>query len=221
MSFKVHGKLVCLNGPSSGQEVVLGEGTSIVGRAPNCDIVLDDKFASRQHAMLDHLDGQYLVRDIGSKNGISVNQYRLSRDESVVLTDGAVVTFANTRFRFEDPAATMTNLSLEKSETAPVLRLHEASRHVLINGVPLNPPLSLKQFDLLCLLHDRLGQAVSKHEIASAVWPEETDGVADSNVDRLVSRVRSRLADATGGNQFIETVRGFGFRMLDPDSNGK
>ncbi|MCY3658688.1 MAG: FHA domain-containing protein [Caldilineaceae bacterium] len=221
MSFKVHGKLVCLNGPSSGQEVVLGEGTSIVGRAPNCDIVLDDKFASRQHAMIDRLDGQYLVRDIGSKNGISVNQYRLSRDESVVLTDGAVVTFANTRFRFEDPAATMTNLSLEKSETASVLRLHEASRHVLINGVPLNPPLSLKQFDLLCLLHDRLGQAVSKHEIANAVWPEETDGVADSNVDRLVSRVRSRLADATGGNQFIETVRGFGFRMLDPDGNGK
>lgn len=221
MSFKVHGKLVCLNGPGSGQEVVLGEGTSIVGRAPNCDIVLDDKFASRQHAMIDRLDGQYLVRDIGSKNGISVNQYRLSRDESVALTDGAVVTFANTRFRFEDPAATMTNLSLEKSETAPVLRLHEASRHVLINGVPLNPPLSLKQFDLLCLLHDRLGQAVSKHEIANAVWPEETDGVADSNVDRLVSRVRSRLADATGGNQFIETVRGFGFRMLDPDGNGK
>lgn len=205
------GKLICLDGPSKGQEVILDRDLIRVGRAPDCDIVLNDKFASRLHAAITREENVFVVEDAGSKNGVMVNSQHLESGTRVPLANGTIVVFAQTRFRFEDPSATMT--SLELSDPSESLLLHQATRQVIVVGQPLAPPLSLKQFELLLCLYERQGQAVSKDEIAAAVWPEDIGFVSDSNIDRLVSRVRQRLAEASGGHQFIVTVRGFGFRL--------
>ena len=62
-----------------------------------------------------------------------------------------------------------------------------------MDGVQLDPPLSVKQFDLLWFLFQNRGRVVSKDEIAAAVWPEAQGDVYDANIDRMVSRVRSRI----------------------------
>ncbi len=209
------GKLICLGGPQRGRTLTLDKGKLLVGRAPDCDIVLDDKFASRVHATITRLESSFTVEDAGSKNGVLLDNERLEKGTAAILTDGTIVTFAQTRFRFEDPSATMTNLHLESSSAGTSLVVHEATRQVKVNGRLLQPPLSAKQFELLQFLYTRQGQAISKDEIAAAVWPDEADSVPDNNIDRLVSRVRVRLAEAAYGHQFISTVRGFGFRMED------
>ena len=211
----IAGKLVCLDGPQRGRSVVLHKERMVVGRAPDCDIVLDDRFASRVHASITRLESAFAVEDVGSKNGVLLNNERLSTGIKGILADGAVVTFAQTRFKFEDPAATMTNLEVEPSCAGTRLVVHEATRQVKVNGVLLQPPLSVRQFELLQCLYLRRGQAVSKDEIAAAVWSDAFGAVPDNNIDRLVSRVRVRLSEAAGGHQFITTVRGFGFRMED------
>ncbi len=50
----------------------------VVGRAPTCDVVLDDPRVSRRHALLRWADGECVVLDLGSANGTFVNERRLS-----------------------------------------------------------------------------------------------------------------------------------------------
>jgi DNA-binding winged helix-turn-helix (wHTH) protein len=56
---------------------------------------------------------------------------------------------------------------------------------------------------------------VSKDEIASAVWPESQGDIYDANIDRMVSRVRSRIEpDESAEPRFISTVRGYGYQLF-------
>ena len=44
-----------------------------IGRDRRNDLVLDDEMVSRQHALIDDMDGQLQVADIGSRNGSALN----------------------------------------------------------------------------------------------------------------------------------------------------
>ena len=44
-----------------------------IGRGRNCDVILDDPFVSRHHAVLVEDDDKWIVRDLGSRHGIRVN----------------------------------------------------------------------------------------------------------------------------------------------------
>jgi len=46
----------------------------LVGRHPDCDIVLSHTTVSRRHARLSFRDGHWIVRDLDSTNGTTVNQ---------------------------------------------------------------------------------------------------------------------------------------------------
>ncbi len=51
----------------------------LVGRDPCCDIVLDRSTVSRRHARLVFRDGSWIVQDLESTNGTSVNHARVGR----------------------------------------------------------------------------------------------------------------------------------------------
>ena len=66
--------LTALNGPHVGRTYRLGPGRLIVGRAPDCDVVIDDEGVSRRHTLfICGTDGTVIVEDLGSTNGTSVN----------------------------------------------------------------------------------------------------------------------------------------------------
>jgi hypothetical protein len=201
-----------LNGPRAGEEYELNQEVMIVGRAIDAAIRLEDQFASRQHAELRHVDNAYQVHDLQSKNGVFVDARRLPGGGTAWLADGVEVQFAGTRFRFYDPSATVTAPSLI-AVREPGLRADITTRQVYVDGVLLDPPLSVKQFDLLWFLYQNRGRVVSKDEIAVAVWPEAEGDVYDANIDRMVSRVRSRIERDVDNPRFIQTIRGYGFQL--------
>jgi len=49
-----------------------------VGRAPECEIRLDDTYASQQHARLFARNNSWFVEDLGSTNGTFVNEQKLA-----------------------------------------------------------------------------------------------------------------------------------------------
>lgn len=207
-------KLVCLSGPRAGTEYELSSRPQIIGRGADADILLEDQFASRRHAEIRQQDGVYLIHDLASKNGVIVNGVRLESGGQAWLEDGAEIQLASTLFRFHDPAATVTAPALIAVRESG-LRVDLATRQVYVDGVQIDPPLSVKQFDLLWFLYRNRGRVVSKDEIAQAVWPENQGDVYDANIDRMVSRLRSRIEPGnTGEPRFIATVRGFGYQML-------
>jgi pSer/pThr/pTyr-binding forkhead associated (FHA) protein len=98
-----HARLRVLNGPSAGKVVVL-DGTSSrlrIGRGEQCEVVLDDADASREHAEIVIEKGVARVRDLGSKNGIEVAG---RRTDDRVLDDGDEIRIGATILAFEDPA---------------------------------------------------------------------------------------------------------------------
>lgn len=208
------GRLVCLNGPKTGAEYELKQDVIIVGRGTDADVMLEDQYASRRHAEVRRVEMGYQVHDLQSKNGVFIDGRRLAGGEVAWLTDGMEVQFASTRFRFYDPSATLTAPSLI-AVREPGLRIDPATRQVYVDGALVDPPLSVKQFDLLWFLFQNRGRVVSKDEIAQAVWPEAQGDIYDANIDRMVSRLRSRIEpEGQEEPRFIATVRGYGFQLL-------
>src|SRR4051812_9731991 len=54
------------------QEYPLPEGRTVVGRAGQCDVIINDDSISRQHARLEVRSGQVHVADLQSRNGTYV-----------------------------------------------------------------------------------------------------------------------------------------------------
>lgn len=83
----------------TGQRIEIHEGTYVVGRNLDCDIVVSDTNVSRHHAELQCAAGEVVIRDLGSTNGTRVNGVGVSHDQ--VLQDGDVINFGSAQVRFE------------------------------------------------------------------------------------------------------------------------
>jgi len=68
-----------------------------IGRLPDCDVVLKDKGASRQHAQVRQKDGIYTLTDLGSTNGTQLNGQTIQSRE---LRDGDRITIGATNLDF-------------------------------------------------------------------------------------------------------------------------
>src|SRR5436190_7047429 len=78
------------------------------------------------------------------------------------------------------------------------------------DGQPI--ALTKKSFDTLLHLVRNRGRLVSRDELLAAVWPDVV--VEEGNLHWTISAVRKALGDGNGGETFIETVRGQGYRFL-------
>ncbi len=86
--------LVVTEGSLRGTTLTLGQAPVLIGRAPECTLVLDDDFASARHARLFPQDGTWMVEDLGSTNGTFLGTTRLT--EPVRLEAGAPVRVGRT-----------------------------------------------------------------------------------------------------------------------------
>jgi hypothetical protein len=50
----------------------------VLGRAPECELLLDDTYVSQEHARLFGKNGSWYVEDLGSTNGTFVNDQKLA-----------------------------------------------------------------------------------------------------------------------------------------------
>jgi DNA-binding response OmpR family regulator len=77
--------------------------------------------------------------------------------------------------------------------------------------------LSVREFDLLDLLIERAGRAVTRETILARVWGDDYFGT-DRTVDNFLTRLRQKL-DTPGEPRYLQTVRGVGYRFA-PDEPG-
>lgn len=70
--------LVVTQGPLTGTSLPLRQAGTIIGRNPECALILDDDFASGRHARIFHRDNAWFVEDLGSTNGTFVGTERLT-----------------------------------------------------------------------------------------------------------------------------------------------
>ncbi len=205
--------LVVQEGQLAGKRWPLNKKEFVVGRGEDCDIVLPDRQVSRRHLRVLHDEGGYSVEDLGSKNGTYVNGAPVRA--SMQLQDGDEIQVAlSVRLLFVGAEATLP-LTQEMIRVAqPGLRLNKSQRQVLVNGIILDPPLSLSQYRLLETLWERKGKIVTREEVIAAVWPDSDEaGITEQAIDALVRRLRDRLAEVDPDHEYLVTVRGHGFRL--------
>ena len=78
---------------------LLGSGGATLGRSREADVVIDDANVSRRHAEVRPSGGSWIVRDLGSTNGVKVNGRRIDGPRS--LKPGDVIELGTSRATFE------------------------------------------------------------------------------------------------------------------------
>ncbi len=81
-----------------GSRIDVTSGSVLIGRLPDCQIVLADPNVSRRHAEIRVEDGRALAVDLGSTNGTKVNGVPITTHP---LEDGDTVTVGLTSIRYE------------------------------------------------------------------------------------------------------------------------
>lgn len=80
----------------AGQRITLPN-QAIIGRMPGCDVQLDDPSVSRRHARISRANAGWLIEDLGSTNGVTVNGASVERE---YLSGGEDIELGNVRMRF-------------------------------------------------------------------------------------------------------------------------
>jgi len=187
-----------------------------IGRARDCDLIIDHTQISRLHASLLWDHEQVVITDLDSTNGTFVNGERLTANQPRRLRAGDKISLAQIcTLQFDDPGTTVQMLPVEWPTKG--LLLDEDGAQVTIDGKRLDPPLSPSQFVLLALLMRHEGSVVTREEVRTQVWGDVED-VSDQTIDALVSRLRKRLDEADAEHEYVITRRGFGltFRNKQP-----
>ena len=89
-------RLTALDG---GPDILIDQDMVVVGRHPSCDTRLDSLRLSRHHCCLTQEDGEIIVRDLGSTNGIRINGERVKAGR---LRLGDELAIAHYRYRVDD-----------------------------------------------------------------------------------------------------------------------
>jgi DNA-binding response OmpR family regulator len=109
-------------------------------------------------------------------------------------------------------------LDRQSTQTQPVilrqLSLDPTSRRVFRGEQELQ--LSAREFDLLTILMKNAGRALSREELLAQVWGEEWIG-DPRTLDVHVRWLRLKVEEDPASPQYIQTVRGYGYRFAGPE----
>eukprot|EP00913_Durusdinium_trenchii_P028348 g26576.t1 len=84
----------------NGERVVLDKAVILIGRHPDCDLVLEDsRKVSRRHCCIAQVNDVFIVRDLGSMNGVRINGTRVEKE--MQLDVGDEVAFGDVRYILE------------------------------------------------------------------------------------------------------------------------
>jgi DNA-binding winged helix-turn-helix (wHTH) protein len=189
--------------------------TLVIGREESCDVSLGDRQVSRRHATIYRQGNYYFLRDLGSRNGTFANDNLVISPRQ--LQDGDEIRIA-ARFRIIFVASEATAPLYRQGPQRQGVSLEPGTRHVWVDGVKLDPPLSMAQFRLLEFLAAHGGEVCSRQQVIEAVYADESaEGITDQAIDALIRRLRERLSATGSQHALIETVRGAGFRLRQPE----
>lgn len=142
------------NDPQTGviQEFFLTEGaTASIGRLENNDICIKEQHVSRQHAVINYRDGVFLVNDLGSANGVWVNDVRVI--EPYPLASGDEIRLYVPSMRF---TAVLEDEATDGGTVISAIEEGGGGRLVITNGPQEGTSIPLLTSEV------RVGRATSK-----------------------------------------------------------
>jgi two-component system, OmpR family, response regulator len=184
-----------------------GERADFLGQTERYDAVVLDLGLPR----MDGLTVLRRWREAGLTTPVLILTARGSWHEKVQGIDGGADDYVSKPFRIEEVLARVRGLIRRASgHAAAVLRtgavtLDPRVAKVTVNGAPVK--LTSHEYRVLAYLMHHRDRVVSQSELTDHIYAQGHD--RDSNtVEVFVARLRRKL-----GPEFIETVRGLGYRV--------
>jgi hypothetical protein len=199
------------NGSGQGRVVQVDAESALIGRDPDCDVVLDSIFVSRFHARLQAADGGYEIQDLDSRNGVEIHGRLIERPER--LQPGDAFTVGPFELQIvQQPALEQITQDFRRPRSGiETLIIDVATHEVMVGATPVRPPLSRLEFRLLALLHEAGGAVRERDELGDAIWGA---GQWDLNMlHRLVHRLKEKIEPVPDQPRYIVTVTGVGYRL--------
>jgi pSer/pThr/pTyr-binding forkhead associated (FHA) protein len=139
-------QLKIAEGKDAGKEFLFEQDSVLIGRTPECDVVLYDAGVSRRHCRIFSEGTGYIVEDMGSANGTKVNGAPV---KTKPLTDGDKLTLGPVVFAFAaveaeaaDPGTDAVGLpavSEEEANSTRIVPLEQVKKRQKGKGEALKP----------------------------------------------------------------------------------
>ena len=187
-----------LRDPSSDRDIPLAGPRCLIGRGPDCDIVLTDPLVSARHAAITTDAERFLLEDLKSRNGTHLNGQPIAAPAP--LTSGDRIECGGHLLLFLDPTAPPSGAEAGPAVVGSV-DLSTATRSEVSPAAKLRAVLELSA-NLSTAL--KLGEVLPKIlESLFAIFPQSDRGfilLGEGNAGRLVPKaVRHRRAADEGG----------------------
>jgi sigma-B regulation protein RsbU (phosphoserine phosphatase) len=144
----------------------------VLGRHPDCDVVIESAAVSRQHAQILRMDGTFFIEDLGSRNGTFVNGQLVQGRQR--LADGDRIRVCEVALQFIDASSSVRPTETSSSSLAvmvddePVSRLSSVTSKLDVSsaasGVQLTVRPEAKLRALLEITHN-LGKTLDQDEL--------------------------------------------------------
>ena len=125
--------LKVLEGLEPGKQFPLDGTEWVIGRSPDCDVILEVAAVSRKHLVLRKQNGQFVVEDLGSRNGTYINGTRVN--ENAVLRHRDQMLICDILFQFEgdEPASDLSGAG--PSGGSSLIASHPGGSGINLDGV--------------------------------------------------------------------------------------
>jgi DNA-binding winged helix-turn-helix (wHTH) protein len=110
------------------------------------------------------------------------------------------------------PSAVLERLLYTSVVRFGTYELNLRSRELLKSGVRIK--VQHQPLKLLETLLEHRGEVVTREEIRSRIWPNETFGDFDQAVNVAIAKLRGVLGDSADSPRFIETLPRHGYRFI-------
>lgn len=97
-------------------------------------------------------------------------------------------------------------------------KIDRAARIVTKDGEEVK--LRLKEYQILTTLAESPGRAISRQDLFTAIWGDDSPS-AEKTVDVTIHTLREKVEVNPADPQFIQTVRGYGYRFGKGDEAGE
>jgi DNA-binding response OmpR family regulator len=204
------------------------DGLTFVKTDPPDLIILDIRLATEEEGfdVLRTLQGDQATRDIpvivysvtakdmeNRLRGLSLDaMWCLDKHEGIIQLEATVRRAL--RFVERQTQPPVARPSQPRAARLRPLDFDPTSGKVWIDAQETHINLSPLLAKLLALLVERAGMICPRDEIAAVIYEKkQVDSQDNQAIDRLVSRLRVLLNDDPANPRFIESIRGFGYRL--------
>jgi diguanylate cyclase (GGDEF)-like protein len=196
--------LVVINGRDLGKKYQLTKGSTMVGRSSRVDIQIDEDAISRNHAVIEHDDDEFIVRDLESTNGTYVND-RAIREHA--LRDGDQIKFGSTIFKF------LSGSNVESSYHDEIYKLTTTDG---LTGA-YNKRHFLKQMEREMSRSIRYGRNLGLVMLDIDHFKETNDTYGHLAGDHVLKQVSTKIMDHVRRDDIFARYGGEEFLLLLPE----